>query len=135
MPRARVRDALARLALASLCAGTPPAFANDTTAREKLARVFAGQLEKFALAIEQIELLLGMPQQPERKVAEWLALLATWHIKLHGEGEQAKRILERLIREFPQSAQAFAAQRRLSLMNMSVKMRPHARRAEKETES
>ena len=106
---------------------------NDIIAREKLARVFAGHLEKFALAIEQIELLLGMPEQPERKVAEWLALQATWHIKLHGEGEQAKRILERLIREFPQSAQAFAAQRRLSLMNMSVKMRPHARRAEKET--
>ena len=33
MPRARVRDALVRLALASLCAGTSPAFANDTTAR------------------------------------------------------------------------------------------------------
>ena len=37
MPRARVRDALARLALASLCAGTPPAFANDTTARAAAA--------------------------------------------------------------------------------------------------
>jgi hypothetical protein len=97
---------------------------NDIAAREKLAKLFADQLEKFELAIEQVELLLGIPEQPERKVAEWLALLAAWQIKQFGEGPEAKKTLERLIHEFPHSAQAFAAQRRLNLINMNSKMRP-----------
>lgn len=45
MARARGRGRLARLALALLCAGTPPAFANDTT-----ARVGAGGIEPLKSA-------------------------------------------------------------------------------------
>ena len=93
---------------------------NDTAAREKLARIFAEQMGQLNLAMEQLELLIGMPGQLSGKVPEWLALMAGWQIQHGGNGDEARKILERLIREFPQSPQAFAAQRRLSLMNVKV---------------
>lgn len=95
---------------------------NDVASREKLAKIFAEQLGQVDLALEQLELLIQMPGQPPGKVAEWLALTAAWLIRQRGEGDAAKQILERIIREFPQSAQAFAAQRRLTLMKMNAKM-------------
>jgi len=95
----------------------------DIAAREKLARIFAEQLGKFDLAVEQLELLSEMPERPAAKAAEWLALMAAWRIKRHGEGDEARQLLERLIHEFPESPQAFAAQRRLNLMRMNAKMR------------
>lgn len=91
---------------------------NEVVPREKLARLFANHLKKHDLAIEQLELLLGMPEQPAAKSAEWLALMASWMLEQHGENEKVEKILERLIHEFPQSPHAFAAQRRLALMRV-----------------
>ncbi len=96
---------------------------NDAAAREELARLFAERLEKADLAIEQVELLLGMPGQPAPKMAEWLALQAAWHLKYRRDGEAARGLLQRLVREYPQTPQAFSAQRRLNLMEMERKMR------------
>ncbi len=101
---------------------------NDIMAREKLARVFAGPLGQVQLAVEQIELLLEMPGQSATKTAEWLGLMASWLIDLQGESEAAQNILERLIHEFPQTPQAFAAQRRLSFM----RVKPIGRKAARE---
>jgi hypothetical protein len=91
---------------------------NDVAAREKLARVFAEQLGQIDLAVEQLELLIGMPDQLPAKSAEWLGLMAGWQIENGVEGERAQGTLERLIRDFPQSPHAFAAQRRLSMMRV-----------------
>jgi len=49
---------------------------NDIPARERLARVLAERLGKVDLAIQQIELLMGMANPPENKPAEWLGLIA-----------------------------------------------------------
>lgn len=95
----------------------------DTPVREKLARIFAEQLGRFDLGVEQLELLAEMPEQPPEKVAEWLGQIAAWQIRRGGDPEAARNTLERLVRDFPQSAQAFAAQRRLNLMNRGAKMR------------
>lgn len=96
---------------------------DNVPAREELARIFADRLGKVELAIDQVELLLGMPDQPAHKTAEWLSLVAAWQIKYRRDEEAARQILERLIREFPQTPQAFAAQRRLMLMDVELKMR------------
>jgi hypothetical protein len=94
---------------------------NNVPARENLARTFAEQLGQPALGIEQIGLLLDMPEQPPEKLAGWLSLLAAWHIKYRNDPEAGKRFLHRLIQDFPQSPQAFAAQRRLYLMDMEAR--------------
>ena len=96
---------------------------DNVTAREELARLFAERLERPELGIEQIELLLEMPAQPQQKVAEWLSLMAAWQFKYRHNAEEARNILERLVREYPQSAQAFAAQRHLKLMEVESRMR------------
>jgi hypothetical protein len=95
---------------------------NAVPPRAELARVFAEQLGRTDLAIEQLELLLAMPDQPAGHAAEWLALMGAWHIRYRQDREAGRKVLERLVREFPQSPQAFAAQRRLSLMVAEEKL-------------
>lgn len=91
--------------------------------REELARLWAERLEQPSLALEQMELLLGMRHQPEPKRAEWLSLMAAWQIKYCRDEPAGRELLGRLVREFPETAQAFAAQRRLNLMNVEQKLR------------
>lgn len=88
----------------------------DVLTREKLAHVFADQLDRTALAIEQIELLMEMPNQPPEKMAGWLALIASWEIRRGGDRQVARARLEQLLREYPKSVQALAARRRLELL-------------------
>jgi Tetratricopeptide repeat len=99
---------------------------NNVAARERLARLFAEHLDKPDLAIEQVNLLLDMPDQPEGRRAEWLSLTAAWHIRYQHDSDTGRKTLERLIREFPQSAQAFAARRRLQLLDSEAKARSRA---------
>src|SRR5205814_9783869 len=86
---------------------------NDIAARERLARLFADRLARDDLGIEQITLLLNMPDQEDAKRAEWLSLAAAWQIKYRQDFDLGRKLLERLIREFPDSPQAFGARRRL----------------------
>jgi hypothetical protein len=55
--------------------------------------------------------------------------MAAWQLKYKRDESVARRILERVAREFPETAQAFAAQRRLNLMDMEAKMRSARSRA------
>jgi hypothetical protein len=86
---------------------------NNVSAREKLARLFAEQLNEADRGIEQLMLLLDLPDQEDAKRAEWLALAAIWHIQYRQDAAAGREMLERIIREFPHCPQAAAAQRRL----------------------
>jgi tetratricopeptide (TPR) repeat protein len=94
---------------------------DNVPARERLARLFAEHLDKPELAIEQVNLLLDMPDQPDGRRAEWLSLTAAWCIRYLHDSDTGRKTLERLIREFPQSVQAFAARRRLQLLDAESK--------------
>jgi hypothetical protein len=94
---------------------------NNVPARERLARLFAEHLDEPVLGLEQVNLLLDMPDQPEARRAEWLGLIAAWHIRYLHDTDTGRSVLERLIREFPQSAQAFAARRRIQLLDRESK--------------
>lgn len=95
---------------------------NDIPAREKLARIFAEQLQKPDLGIEQISLLLTLPAPPEGKRPEWLGLIGAWHLKYRQDVERGREALEQLLREYPASVQAFAARRRLELLDSEHKL-------------
>jgi hypothetical protein len=90
---------------------------NNVAARERLARLFAERLDQPDLGIEQVTLLLDLPDQPDLRRAEWLGLIAAWHIRHRHDSEAGRQALERLIREFPQTPQAIAARRRLRLLD------------------
>jgi hypothetical protein len=100
---------------------------NNVSARERLARLFAEHLDKPDQAIDQVNLLLAMPDQPDGRRAEWLSLVAAWHIRYRHDTDTGRQTLERLLREFPQSVQAFAARRRLHLLDVEAKARSRAR--------
>jgi hypothetical protein len=102
---------------ANACVETLKRDPNNVPARERLARLFAEHLDQPDRAIEQVTLLLDLPDQPDTRRAEWLGLIAAWQIRYRHDSAAGRQTLERLLREFPQSPQAFAARRRLHLLD------------------
>jgi len=96
---------------------------NLVPAREELAGLLAERVGQVEDGIQQLELLVAMPDQPETKTAEWLARMASWHVKYRRDDATARELLQRIVRDFPQSLHAFAAQRRLRLMEVEQRRR------------
>ena len=103
--------------LANACVEQLKANPNNVAAREKLARIFSEHLDHADLGIEQMNLLLDMPGQAETRRAEWLGLIAAWHLKYRHDRDAARKTLERLSKEFPETPQALAARYRLERMD------------------
>jgi hypothetical protein len=92
---------------------------NDIEARQKLAVVLAEKLGKVELAVEQLRLLIELPDpEPEAK-AKWLARIASWEFHRDKDSEKFCAALREIIRDYPRTSQAFAAQRRLNLTEMN----------------
>jgi hypothetical protein len=113
MTRARARE------IANECVQKLTLDPNNVAAREKLARIFTESLGQPDLGIEQILLLLNMPDQTQEKRAEWLGMTAAWHIRYRHDPDTGRGVLERVIQEFPNSPQALVARRRIRLMGYS----------------
>jgi tetratricopeptide (TPR) repeat protein len=86
----------------------------DTETREKLAVLYAEQFQRFDLAVDQIEQLISVPGETSKHVARWLNLLATLHIQVARDEENARKALRRIIEKFPKSSHAEVAARRLA---------------------
>ncbi len=93
---------------------------HDNHAREQLAMIYAEHFHRVDLAAEQLEELIAQPEQPAKHVAQWLHLLAFFHVK-HGENlALADAALVRIQELFPGTLYAEqAAQRRARLKNES----------------
>lgn len=92
---------------------------DDISSREKLAGVLAVDLAKADLGIEQLRLLMEMPDTEDELKAKWLGQIAAWELTLKNNPAQYERLLNEIIHSYPQSAQAFAAQRRLFLLEQA----------------
>jgi tetratricopeptide (TPR) repeat protein len=99
---------------------------DDVAAREEFARVLADNLGEAGTAMDQIELLLAMPNQPVEKRGHWLLLLASWHLRHRNDPDRARLLYEEVVRDFEATPHAFAAQRRLHLLNMQQRIRRRA---------
>jgi len=109
--------------LANACVEKLKRNPDNVAAREKLARIFAEQLERADLGIEQIDLLLNMPNQPEAKRPEWVGLIAAWHLKYRQDLDSGRRALERLVKEFPATTQAITAKYRLEQLDRELRVK------------
>lgn len=96
---------------------------DDTAAREKFAHLLAENLGDAHTALAQLDLLLAMPDQPENKRAEWLVTAADWQARQLQNTEVAQQLYERVLRDFPTTPAAFAAQRRLNLLQLKSRFR------------
>ena len=112
--------------LANACVEKLKRNPDNVAAREKLARLFAERLDRADLGIEQIDLLLGLTGQPAARRTEWLGLVAAWHLKYRHDRTAGRAVLERLVKEFPHSAQALAARYRLEQMERELRRQDQA---------
>ena len=96
---------------------------DDVAAREKFAHLLAESLGDAPTAIEQLELLLAMPGQPAPQRGGWLLTKAAWHARYRDDPETARLIYREVMRDFPHTTHAFAAQRRLNLIDLQAQSR------------
>jgi hypothetical protein len=115
-PEAKVSRARAK-EMAEECVQRLNDDPNNVGARERLARIFTEMLGKPELGIEQVQLLLNMPDQTDLQRAEWLGTVAAWHIRYRNDPEAGRTVLEKIINEYPETPQALMARRRLRLMS------------------
>jgi len=95
----------------------------DTEAREKLAVIYAGHYRRLDLAAGELNQLIEMPNQPGKRVAHWLNLLADLQIQHGADYEAVRGTLEKIIERFPDLAAGEMARTRLARLKLELKGR------------
>jgi tetratricopeptide (TPR) repeat protein len=93
----------------------------DGDTREKLAMLYAEVFQRRDLAVDQLEQLIAQPNESPRRVARWLDLLATVHIRQGKDLVSAEQALRRIIELFPGLAAAEVATARLVTLKSELK--------------
>ncbi len=93
----------------------------DTEAREKLAVIYANHFHRLDLAAGELNQLVDTPEQPPRRVAHWLNLLADLQIHGGADYDAVRPTLEKIIERFPGVALADLAQSRLNYLKLEIK--------------
>jgi tetratricopeptide (TPR) repeat protein len=93
----------------------------DMEAREKLAVIYADHYKRLDLATDELEQMIGQPNQPGRLVVHWLNLLADLQIR-NGIGfDTVRDTLQRIVDRAPDAAAAEIARHRLALLKLEMK--------------
>jgi tetratricopeptide (TPR) repeat protein len=93
----------------------------DTEVREKLAILYADHYQRLDLAVGELEQLIAVPNQPPKRVAHWLNLLADLQIRHGTDYDTVRGTLERIVERFPDGAVAELARTRLGRLKLEVK--------------
>jgi hypothetical protein len=93
----------------------------DTEARENLASLYASHYQDLDLAREQIEILVGLPNQSHKNKVRWLNLMADFQASLKPEFEAMQGILQRIVDLNPGVASATMAQQRMAYLRLELK--------------
>jgi hypothetical protein len=93
----------------------------DTEAREKLAILYADHYRRLDLAAGELEQLIDVPNQPPKRVAHWLNLLADLQIRHGADYDTVRGTLERIVERFPDWAVAELTRTRLGRLKLEMK--------------
>ena len=93
----------------------------DTDAREKLAVIYAEHYQRLDMATMELNQLINEPNQPPKRVAQWLNLLANLQMKGGADFETVRETLETIVQRFPGLPAAEIAQTRLSRLKLEFK--------------
>ena len=96
-------------------------FPMDNQAREDLAQVYAVELGRLDLAVEQLEQLIEQPHAADKLVVHWLNLVADLQVKVGGDASRGRAALARIGERFPGSASAETALRRMSTLQLETR--------------
>ncbi len=93
----------------------------DTEVREKLAVIYANHYKRLDLATLELNQLIEEPNQPVKRVAHWLNLLADLQIRLGADYETVRPTLEKIEERFPDLSVAKMARARLDRLKLELK--------------
>ena len=95
----------------------------DSEAREKLAVLYATHYQRLDMATNELDQLINEPNQPPKRVAHWLNLLADLQIRAGADHDTVRPTLEKIIELFPDLPAAALAQSRLAHLKLEIKGR------------
>lgn len=95
----------------------------DTEAREKLAVIYSEHYQRLDLAEGELNQLIETPNQPGKRVAHWLNLLADLQVQHGADYEAVRGTLEKIIGRFPDLAAGEMARTRLARLKLELKGR------------
>lgn len=93
----------------------------DAEVREKLAIIYADHYQRLDLATDELKQLIEHPNQPAKRVAHWLNLLADLQIHHGADYDTVRRTLELVVERFANSATADRARARLAHLKLELK--------------
>ncbi len=93
---------------------------HDAEVREKLAMIYAGHYQRLDLATLELEQLIEQPNQPPKRVAHWLHLLANLQIRHGADYETVRLTLQKIVDQFPDLPVAQSAQSRLATLKYEI---------------
>jgi hypothetical protein len=93
----------------------------DSEAREKLAVLYATHYQRLDMATNELDQLINEPNQPPKRVAHWLNLLADLQIHAGAGHDTVRPTLEKIIELFPDLPAATLAQSRLTHLKLEIK--------------
>jgi tetratricopeptide (TPR) repeat protein len=93
----------------------------DTEAREKLAIIYAEHYQRLDLAAGELNQLIETPNQPAKRVAHWLNLLADLQVQHGADYETVRGTVERIVERFPDLAAGEMARTRLGRLKLELK--------------
>lgn len=94
---------------------------HDFEVRERLAEIYASHYQRLDLAADQLEFLIGTPNQPARQVVRWLNRLADLQVLLIADADRVRTTLLRICEAYPNSAAAQNAQNRIAYLNREIR--------------
>jgi tetratricopeptide (TPR) repeat protein len=94
---------------------------HDIEAREKLAIIYARDYKRLDLATLELAQLINEPNEPAKRVAYWLNLLADLQIHGGADYDAVRATLEKIIGRFPDLPVAELARSRLNLLKLEIK--------------
>ena len=93
----------------------------DVEIREKLAILYADHYQRLDLATSELKQLIEYPNQPAKRVAHWLNLLADLQIRHGADYDTVRETLEKIVERFSNAAVGELARARLAHLKLELK--------------
>ena len=93
----------------------------DAEIREKLAILYADHYQRLDLATGELKQLIEYPNQPARRVAHWLNLLADLQVRHGADYDMVRETLEKVVERFSDAAAGELARARLAHLKLELK--------------
>ena len=86
-----------------------------------MAGIYADHYARLDLALDQLEQMIQLPNQPHRQVVRWLNQYADLQIRSGSAYEAVKPTLQRIVDLDPNVAAAEIARKRIDLLKLELK--------------